>query len=80
MVPYSAGINRTLRALRTGDRRGLAWGLALLLWTFWRSRRNRAPQRIARTSVKPGETLVIRGNRLGDVGREPSPPPPVQTL
>jgi len=78
--PLSAGVNRTLRSLRTGDRRGLFWGVFLLLFGFWRNRRKRGREVLKKTTVKPGETLVIRGTTLGDAGQGPSPPPPVQTL
>ena len=80
MTLLSSGINRTLRGLRTGDRKALLGGLAMLVFGLWRSRRNRPSKVISKTTVKPGETLVIRGTRFGEMGRDPSPPPPVQTL
>lgn len=69
MDPLSAGVDRTLRALRTGDRRGLLGGVALLLFGVWRNRRNRPREVIKKTTVKPGEILVIRGTTLGEVRR-----------
>jgi hypothetical protein len=80
MDPLSAGVSRTLRGIRTGDRKALFGGLALMLFGVWRNRKNRPREMVKKATVKPGETLVIRGTRLGDAGREPSPPPPLQTL
>lgn len=80
MDPLSAGIDRTLRGLRTGDRNALFGGLGLLMFVVWRKRRQRPRDVITRETVRPGETLVIRGTRLGAVGRKNSPLPPVQTL
>ncbi len=79
MDPLTAGIDRTLRGLRTGDRKALFGGVTLLLFGVWRNRRNRPREVIKKTTVKPGEILVIRGTTLGEVRREQSPPP-VQTL
>lgn len=76
MDPFSSGFNRTLRGLRTGDRNSLLSGAALLVFALWqRNRKKQKKELIYRRSVGPGETLVIKGGRAGDVSLRADPPP-----
>ncbi|MGH8926556.1 MAG: hypothetical protein ACRDWA_18320 [Acidimicrobiia bacterium] len=54
-----------MRGLRTGDRNSLLSGAALLAFALWRRSRKKKPTRelLVRKTIKPGETLVIRGAR-----------------
>lgn len=65
MDPFTSGFNRALRGLRTGDRNSLLSGAALLAFALWQRNRKKQPTRelLVRKSIRPGETLVIRGAR-----------------
>lgn len=68
MDPFTTGINRTLRGLRTGDRNSILIGAALLAYAYWQRQRNRAPTRelVYRQALKPGQAVVIKGARAND--------------
>lgn len=65
MDPFSSGFNRALRGLRTGDRNSVLSGAALLALALWQRNRKKKPTRelLVRKTIRPGETLVIRGAR-----------------
>jgi hypothetical protein len=65
MDPFTSGLNRALRGLRTGDRNSLLSGAALLAFALWQRSRKKQPPRelLVRKAIRPGETLVIRGAR-----------------
>jgi hypothetical protein len=58
------GAVRSFRGLRTGDAKSLYSGALLLAYGIWK--RNRGHKElIYRKTFKPGETILIRGNRAG---------------
>ena len=58
------GAIRSFRGLRTGDKRSLLSGVALLTYGLWRRNRGRR-ELIYRKTFKPGEAVLIRANRAG---------------
>jgi hypothetical protein len=62
-----------MRGLRTGDRNSLLTGVALLAFALWQRNRQKKPTRelLLRKSLRPGETLVIRGARANARSLDP---------
>jgi hypothetical protein len=64
MNPVTDGAIRSFRGLRTGDKKSLLSGVALLTYGLWKRNRGRK-ELIYRKTFKPGDAILIRANRAG---------------
>jgi hypothetical protein len=62
MNPLTDGAIRSFRGLRTGDKKSLFSGVALLIYGLWMRNRGRR-ELIYRKTFKPGEAVLIRATR-----------------
>lgn len=62
MTPFTGGIDRTLRGLRTGDQRSLYLGVAMLVYSFWRRGKNNR-KLLYRRELRGGEAVMVRRSK-----------------